>query len=338
MTLRNVVINADTINRDVEYSGSTTDFHPIYLYGEIATTTTTTLAPTTTTTTTVMNDATVYISSYSGYYDGNPHGATGTAEGIYMEDLSAFLYFGPQYTDPPGGLQHWTFSGATGYWPQSGDIYITIHAATTTTTTLSPTTTTTTLAPTTTTTTTSALSFYSYYSCEGNIYLHAESPVGGTETGYEFGTTVFDTESEALANTSWSATTTLIYNLGYILDGTWWIVLRDSGNNMVAISVVTDCRLPQWITTTTTTTSGGILYDYYNADKYSCSQCPTGSTIESLLVCLIQGTSVTYNDYYNDTFLTNENVYKLISSASSGTALNLLDQHSSSCNLSCLVV
>lgn len=42
MALRNVVINSDTVMRDVEYSGSTNDFHLIFLYGEITTTTTTT--------------------------------------------------------------------------------------------------------------------------------------------------------------------------------------------------------------------------------------------------------------------------------------------------------
>lgn len=94
----------------------------------ITTTTTTTETSNTTTTTTAMNDATIMIGGYSGYYDGNYHGATGTATGIYSEDLSAYLYLGEQYIDPPGGMANWTFSGAPGYYEQSGSISITIHA------------------------------------------------------------------------------------------------------------------------------------------------------------------------------------------------------------------
>jgi parallel beta-helix repeat protein len=74
-------------------------------------------------------DATVSVSGYTGVYDGNPHGASGTATGVGGTDLSAGLNLGATYTDVPGGTAHWTFTGGTNYNDQSGDVAIVIDKA-----------------------------------------------------------------------------------------------------------------------------------------------------------------------------------------------------------------
>jgi hypothetical protein len=74
-------------------------------------------------------DATVSINGYTGTYDGNAHGATGTATGIGGADLSASLVLGASFTNYPGGTAHWTFSGGQNYKDQSGDVAIVINKA-----------------------------------------------------------------------------------------------------------------------------------------------------------------------------------------------------------------
>src|SRR5204862_357658 len=62
-------------------------------------------------------------------YDGNPHGATGTATGLNGEDLSSLLTLGASFTNVPGGTAHWSFAGNSKYAPQSGDATIAISQA-----------------------------------------------------------------------------------------------------------------------------------------------------------------------------------------------------------------
>ncbi|HEV2721338.1 MAG TPA: Ig-like domain repeat protein, partial [Thermoanaerobaculia bacterium] len=73
--------------------------------------------------------ATVTVNGYSGVYDGNAHGATGSATGVLGENLSSLLNLGASFTDVPGGTAHWTFAGNTNYAPASGDAAITITKA-----------------------------------------------------------------------------------------------------------------------------------------------------------------------------------------------------------------
>jgi len=74
--------------------------------------------------------ASITVNGYSGVYDGNAHGATGSAHGVNNEDLSNLLNLGASFTDVPGGTAHWTFAGNTNYAPASGDASITITQAT----------------------------------------------------------------------------------------------------------------------------------------------------------------------------------------------------------------
>jgi uncharacterized repeat protein (TIGR01451 family) len=75
-------------------------------------------------------NATISVNGYSGVYDGNPHGATGTATGAQSEDLSSLLHFGATYTNVPGGTANWTFDGNTNYNADSGSVNIDITKAT----------------------------------------------------------------------------------------------------------------------------------------------------------------------------------------------------------------
>jgi hypothetical protein len=65
---------------------------------------------------------------YTGVYDGNAHGAIGSATGVNGEDLSELLALGAPFTNVPGGTAHWTFTGNTNYAPASGDASILITA------------------------------------------------------------------------------------------------------------------------------------------------------------------------------------------------------------------
>jgi hypothetical protein len=74
-------------------------------------------------------DATIKVDGYTGIYDGNSHGASGSATGVKGEDLSASLDLGSSFTDVPGGTAHWTFTGGTNYNDASGDVAIDISKA-----------------------------------------------------------------------------------------------------------------------------------------------------------------------------------------------------------------
>jgi hypothetical protein len=58
-------------------------------------------------------NATVVVNGYTGVYDGNPHGATGSAKGVLGEPLSG-LNLGASFTNVPGGTATWTFTDVTG--------------------------------------------------------------------------------------------------------------------------------------------------------------------------------------------------------------------------------
>ena len=83
----------------------------------------------------IMNKANAMINvvGYTGVYDGNAHGASGTATGVGSVNLSASLNLGATFTNVPGGTAHWTFSGGTNYNDASGDIPIVINKAPSTT-------------------------------------------------------------------------------------------------------------------------------------------------------------------------------------------------------------
>ena len=61
-------------------------------------------------------DATINVNGFQGVYDGDPHGATGTATGVNGEDLSSLLNLGDDFTNVPGGTANWTFAGNTKPW------------------------------------------------------------------------------------------------------------------------------------------------------------------------------------------------------------------------------
>ena len=83
----------------------------------------------------VVNDsiakgsATFNVSGYSGVYDANSHGATGSAKGVKGEDLSTLLNLGGSFTDVTGGTAHWTFAGDTNYNAAAGDASIVLTQA-----------------------------------------------------------------------------------------------------------------------------------------------------------------------------------------------------------------
>lgn len=76
--------------------------------------------------------ATISVSGFSGAYNGQLHGASGSASGIHGQDLSSYLSFGSSFTNAPGGSAHWTFAGHPNYSNESGDVPITITPATAT--------------------------------------------------------------------------------------------------------------------------------------------------------------------------------------------------------------
>ncbi len=75
-------------------------------------------------------DATISVTGYTGAYDGNAHGATGSATGAQSEDLSSLLHLGATYTNVPGGTANWTFDGNNNYNSDSGSVSIDISKAT----------------------------------------------------------------------------------------------------------------------------------------------------------------------------------------------------------------
>lgn len=73
--------------------------------------------------------ANISVAGYSGTYDGNPHGATGSATSLAGESLNPLLHLGTQFTDVPGGTATWTFDGNADYKPAGGTVPIVINPA-----------------------------------------------------------------------------------------------------------------------------------------------------------------------------------------------------------------
>ena len=68
------------------------------------------------------------VSGWSGVYNGQPHGASGSCTGTGGATLPG-LDLGTAFTDVPGGTAHWVFSGGSDYNNQSGDVAIAIAKA-----------------------------------------------------------------------------------------------------------------------------------------------------------------------------------------------------------------
>jgi hypothetical protein len=66
------------------------------------------------------------VNGFTGVYDAQPHGATGSASGVGGVDLTASLNLGTAFTNVPGGTVHWTFAGGTNYTDAQGDVAVTI--------------------------------------------------------------------------------------------------------------------------------------------------------------------------------------------------------------------
>ena len=73
-------------------------------------------------------DATCAISGYSGVYDADAHGASGTCAGVGGEDAGT-LDLGDSFTDVPGGTANWSFTGNGNYNDQDGSVDIEITKA-----------------------------------------------------------------------------------------------------------------------------------------------------------------------------------------------------------------
>ncbi len=72
-------------------------------------------------------DANCSIAGWTGSYDGNPHGATGSCTGVGGAPLSG-LDLGASFTDVPGGTAYWNFTPSdTNYNGQSGSVDISIN-------------------------------------------------------------------------------------------------------------------------------------------------------------------------------------------------------------------
>jgi hypothetical protein len=73
-------------------------------------------------------DASCPIAGYSGIYDADAHGASGSCVGVDADGVAAgsSLDLGSTFTDVPGGTAHWTFRGGTNYHDQSVDAAIDI--------------------------------------------------------------------------------------------------------------------------------------------------------------------------------------------------------------------
>ena len=74
-------------------------------------------------------NAVTNVNGYTGVYDAQAHGATGTAKGVQGETLAG-LNLGASFTDVPGGTANWTFTDVTGnYNNASGSVAIVISRA-----------------------------------------------------------------------------------------------------------------------------------------------------------------------------------------------------------------
>ncbi len=74
-------------------------------------------------------DAAISVVGYSGIYDAQAHGASGSAKDLSGNDLAG-LDLGASFTNVPGGIANWTFKDVTGnYNDASGSVEIAIQKA-----------------------------------------------------------------------------------------------------------------------------------------------------------------------------------------------------------------
>jgi hypothetical protein len=59
-------------------------------------------------------EASCSVIGFTGVYDGNPYGATGTCSGIGGENPGS-LDLGETFKDVPGGTAHWNLTGNSNY-------------------------------------------------------------------------------------------------------------------------------------------------------------------------------------------------------------------------------
>jgi len=131
--------------------------------------------------------------------------------------------------------------------------------------------TTTTAAP---TTTIPPVSFNISYTCSSttSAIVTIDTFAGGSGTGYSYGNTLFNYETDAYANTNWTAGTSKTYaTSAYSTSGDLWAIVKDSVGAKLAKKVTPDCT--GFTTTTTTTTTPPQWYLLYN--------CNTGTTYTS---------------------------------------------------------
>lgn len=74
-------------------------------------------------------DAVVTVTGVTVIYDGDEHGASGTAKGVNDADLSAQLDLGAKFINVPGGTANWTFNGGDNYVTENGSVQIVINQA-----------------------------------------------------------------------------------------------------------------------------------------------------------------------------------------------------------------
>jgi hypothetical protein len=75
-------------------------------------------------------NAVIVVEGGTYTYNGTERGAHGTATGVADADLSSSLNLGEKFTDAPGGIANWTFTGGTNYENASGSVEIKINKAT----------------------------------------------------------------------------------------------------------------------------------------------------------------------------------------------------------------
>jgi len=99
----------------------------------------------------------------------------------------------------------------------------------------------------------------------------------------------------------------------------------------------TPTNTPTPTVTPTPTPTSGVTYDYYTADVFPCNDCST--SIDTILVAFVSGSSVTLNRFYIPIGGPDTNSYRVVASASPGVAFILTTSYGSfgTCALACIV-
>src|SRR5206468_9830263 len=67
-------------------------------------------------------DANITVNGFSGVYDGDAHGATGSASGVKGENLGSLLHLASPTPNAPDLTANWTFDGNTNYKSANGGV------------------------------------------------------------------------------------------------------------------------------------------------------------------------------------------------------------------------